>query len=169
MAVPHTGDLGFTHRRQEEAGHGIPVRPGFNAPYSVPDFLDDQSRILGAIEPGAGNAPCTVDRLEGRMIVLQAPHLSADPEARLVARVALEKKYGRNAGTVLKRFVLVQDFLIEGCSRLDYAGLGRAAEREEVRAEFLSYLLNFRVNPVRPSLPEDALEQFQDEWGHRWM
>ena len=169
MAVPHTGDPGVTHRIQDEARHGVPVRPDFNAPYSVRDFLDDQRRIISAIEPGTVNLPCTVDRLEGRMIVLQAPHLSADPEVRQVARVALEKKYGRQTGAVMQRFELVQDFLIEGCARMDYAGLGRAADREEVCAEFLSYLLNFRVNPAHPSLPEDALERFQDEWGHRWM
>ena len=170
MAVSRTGREGVSHRKQDETRFGGPGRAGFNAPYSVPEFLDDQRRILAAVEPGAENLPCTVDRLEGRMIVLQAPRLSADPEARQVAKVVLAEKYGRKAGgAVMKRFELVQDFLIEGGSRVDYAGLGKAAEREEVCTEFLSYLLNFRVNPARTSLPEDALERFQDEWGHRWM
>ena len=103
------------------------------------------------------------------MIVLQAPHLSADREARQAAGVALEAKYGRSADAVMERFTLVQDFLIDGCARVDYTGLGREADKEEVCQEFLSYLLNFHVNPARPGLPEDALDRFLDEWGHRWM
>ncbi len=153
-----------SHTRELDVG-----RPGLNSPYSVGDFLDDQRRILEAVEPGAGRRRCKVDRLEGRMIVLQAPHLSADPEARQAAGDALQAKYGRYAEAVIKRFILVQDFLIEGCARMDYAGLGREAEKEEVCQEFLDYLLNYHVNPARPGLPKDAMDRFLDDWGHRWM
>lgn len=101
--------------------------------------------------------------------MLHVPHLSADPEARQVAGAALQEKYGRNAEDVLERLAMVQDFLVESYPRVVYAGLGQAAEQGEVCQEFLDYLLNFRVKPADTGLPEDTLDRFLDEWGHRWM
>jgi hypothetical protein len=146
-----------------------PTRPAPGTPYSVHDFIDDQRRILDAIKPGAGSRQCKLDRLEGRMIALRAPRLSTDPEARKAASGALKVKYGRDAAAVMERFVLVQDYLIDGCARMKYAGLGRVTETEEVCQEFLSYLLNYQLDPVQPRLPDEALDSFLDEWGHRWM
>ena len=85
MAVPHTGNEGVSHRKQDETRFGGPGRAGFNAPYSVPEFLDDQRRILAAIEPGAENLPCTVDRLEGRRTCSECKavyHVTARPPAK---------------------------------------------------------------------------------------
>ena len=169
MAVSHPREHDPARPRWDQSQGSAASRHGLNRPYSVGDFIDDQSRILEAVEPGAGRRRFKVDRLEGRMIVLQVPRLSADPEARGAAGTALQEKYGRQADVVMKRFMLVQDYLIDGCDRIDYAGLGKGAEKGEVCHEFLSYLLAFRLNPVRPALPEDALDRFLDEWGHRWM
>jgi len=169
MAVSHTREHYTDRPRWEHPQDSAASRTGLNRPYSVGEFIDDQSRILDALEPGAGRRRFKVDRLEGRMIVLQAPRLSEDPEAREAAGTALQAKYGRHADAVMKRFMLVQDYLIDGCDRIDYAGLGKEAEKGEVCHEFLSYLLAFRLNPVRPALPQDALDRFLDEWGHRWM
>ena len=169
MATPLLQERISTRPRREKTQHGYGVRSGLNSPYSVSDFLDDQRRILEAVTPGSGRRPCTVDRLEGRMIVMRAPHLSTDSETRQVARGALQEKYGNNAEPVLQRLAMVQDFLDESYPRMVYAGLVQVADNAEVCQEFLAYLLNTRINPTRPGLPEDTLDRFLDEWGHRWM
>jgi len=94
----------------------------------------------------------TIEVIDGRLVVVH-------PGLRLAP-----------AGTADRtRVNLVLDYLKNRQSELVENGLARCGEPLAVREEFVSYLLNYKLDTLQEEIPQGAMCKFLDEWSHRWI
>jgi len=129
--------------------------------YPVPEFLEDQRRLLPGEVPWSG----PIHRPEGRLLQVDARRCRRHLHG---AWRWFSRRYGRSLGAVrLERFAKVVDFLDEHRDELERADLVRGGGPLAVREEFLSYLLAFPTGADAMRIPPFAIRRFLDEWGHR--
>ena len=134
-----------------------PPRRPVNVSYSVTAFIGDQRQLLSRTGFRATDHPETVDVIDGRMIVVH-PDLRRAP------------KHGSRADTACRcRFHLVLNYLATWRLELLKNGLAHRAKPLAVREEFVSYLLNYKLDTLQEEIPQGAMRKFLDEWSHRWI
>jgi len=141
-----------------------------NVVYPVREFLDDQHRIVVSVryDLRTPQQPFLQDP-DGRSFLIHTRLLGSAGAARHATPQLFKDKYGPTAKSALLRFKLVVDFLNCWQREITWSGFADEGQPMAVREEFLRYLLRYRVHPQHPRIPEFAIGEFLDEWGHRWF
>jgi len=93
-----------------------------------------------------------VDTIDGRLVVIH-------PGLRLAPAEAANRS----------RFNLVLNYLTVWQQELSKNGLAHGGTPMAVREEFVSFLLNYKLDRRQDEIPQGAMCKFLDEWSHRWI
>jgi len=137
--------------------------------YCLDDFIDDQSKVLAVTGADLPSQTKVVEHVDGRLCRVYPRRLHDAVGERQATRPFLEKYGDEEGASHFVRFSLVVEFLSRFRSELAQSGLAEQEGTMAIREEFVNYLLNLDVAEDTKAIPRDALLQFLDEWGCRWM